>query len=551
MKARGGRAGFVRGGWWWTCALGWGLIVGGGGRAVAAEVILSDVCVFGATSAGVIAAVQAARMDKSVVLVEPGDHVGGLTAGGLGQTDIGNKAAIGGLAREFYRRVGREYDQPEAWTFEPSMAERVFFQMLNQAKVPVYLQQRLSGVRKEGSRLVELAAEGGKVFRASMFIDASYEGDLMAKAGVAYTVGRESNAQYGETLNGVRASTPKHQFRVDVDPYRKPGDPASGLLPFIQAGDGGVPGSGDRCVQAYNLRLCLTAYPPNRKAVAPPRGYDPAQYELLARYCDALVARGVALKLGDFMHIQMMPHGKTDVNNNGAFSTDFIGRNYPYPEADYATRARIWRAHRDYTQGLLYFLATSPRVPANVRNEMRRWGLCEDEFADTGGWPWQLYVREARRMVSDYVMTERNCRDSTRLPDGIGLAAYGMDSHNCQRIVQDGRVRNEGDVQVGGFPPYAIAYRAIIPKAAECGNLLVPVCLSATHIAYGSIRMEPVFMILGQSAATAAVQAINAQTTVQGVLIGELQARLQADGQILDWAGSGPAAAPSPPARGR
>jgi hypothetical protein len=501
----------------------------------AAEIIEADLCVFGGTAGGVVAAVQGARLGKRVVLTEYGAHLGGMTSGGLGATDIGNKGAIGGIAREFYRRVGRRYGLAEAWTFEPSVAERVCFEMLNEAKAPVYFRQQLTSVKREGARIVEVVMLGGKVFRARMFIDASYEGDLMAQAGVSHTVGREPNSQYDETLNGVRAQTPKHQFLAEVDPYRKRGDPASGLLAFIQPGDGGAPGAGDRAVQAYNFRLCLTQREANKRPITPPPDYDAARYELLGRYVEALAAKGARLKLGDFMHIQMMPGGKTDINNNGGFSTDFIGANWDYPEADYATRAKIWQAHENYTRGLLHFLATDPRVPEGVRTEMQAWGLCRDEFVDTGGWPHQLYVREARRMVSSYVMTEHNCRQSLPLPDAVGLAAYTMDSHNCQRIVKNGRAENEGDVQVGGFPPYPIAFRSLLPKAAECENLLVPVCLSASHIAYGSIRMEPVFMVLGQSAATAASLAIDGACAVQQVKVGELQAVLRANKQVLEW----------------
>jgi hypothetical protein len=421
------------------------------------------------------------------------------------------------------------------WTFEPHVAEDIFFQMLNEAKVAIYLQQRLASVNKEGGRITEIAMENGKVYRAKMFIDATYEGDLMAKAGVSYTVGREGNSKYNETLNGVRAATPKHQFTVAVDPYRKPGDPASGLLPFIQAGDGGTPGEGDSRVQAYNFRLCYTQDPANRLPHRKPAKYDPARYELLARYLEALVAAGHRPELKAFWNPIWMPNGKTDINNNGGFSTDFIGTNYAYPEADYATRVKIWQAHEDYIRGFVYFLATSPRVPENMRTEMQTWGPARDEFMDTGHWPHQLYVREARRMVSDYVMTEHNCRGHQTADDPVGLAAYTMDSHNCQRIVRDGHAENEGDVQVGGFPPYPISYRSIVPKAGECDNLLVPICLSATHIAYGSIRMEPVFMILGQSAATAAALAMDGKSSVQKLPYETVRTRLLADKQILQW----------------
>ncbi len=534
--------------------------------ANAADIIQTDICIYGGTAGGVAAAVQAARMGKTVVVAESSSHLGGLTSGGLGATDIGNKAAIGGVAREFYHRVAQHYAHPDAWrlesreayfqkrsgqssltdlssadatmwTFEPHVARNLLFAMLNEAKVPVYFEQRLASVKKQGEAITEIVIENGRIFRARMFIDATYEADLMAKAGVSFTVGREANAQYGETLNGVRAETPHHQFTVPVDPYVKPGDPDSGLLPFIQAGDGGKPGDGDRCVQAYNFRLCYTTNRANRLPHFKPKGYAPVRYELLARYLEALVANGQKPILDKFWNPIWMPNGKTDINNNGGFSTDFIGANYDYPNADYATRAKIWKAHEDYIQGFVYFLATSPRVPEHLRREMQEWGPAADEFLETGGWPCQMYVREARRMVSDYVMTEHNCRGTVAAEDAVGLGAYGMDSHNCQRIVKNGRAENEGDVQVHGFTPYPIAYRSIVPKASECGNLLVPICLSATHISYGSIRMEPVFMILGQSAATAAAFALDAKVSVQKVDYTKLRDRLLADKQVLAWQG--------------
>jgi hypothetical protein len=536
------------------------------GVALAAqgETIQSDICIYGGTVAGVASAVQAARMGKTAVIAEFGNHVGGMTSGGLGATDIGNKAAIGGIAREFYQRVARHYAGSEAWqferredyfkyrstraaaanlnapdatmwTFEPHVAENIFFQMLNEAGTPIYFQQRLARVEKEGARITAIEMENGKVYRARMFIDATYEGDLMAKAGVRYTVGREGNSQYGETLNGIRRETPKHQFKVRVDPYVKPGDAASGLLPFIQAVEFGTPGAPDRSVQAYNFRLCYTRTATNRLQHIAPPGYNPAEFELLARYLEALVAAGKKPVLDEIWNPIWMPNGKTDINNNGGFSTDFIGGNFDYPEGNYAKRAELWKAHEDYIRGFVYFLATSPRVPENIRQEMQTWGPARDEFADTAGWPHQLYVREARRMISDYVMTEHNCRGKKRAEDPVGLAAYTMDSHNCRRLAREGRAENEGDVQAGGFPPYPISYRALIPKASECENLVVPVCLSATHISYGSIRMEPVFMILGQSGATAAVLAIESEKSLQQVDYQKLRTRLLADKQVLSW----------------
>ena len=547
---------------------------------VASEVIEADVCVYGGTAGGVVAAVQATRMGKTALLAESGDHLGGMTSGGLGATDIGNKAAIGGIGREFYHRVAQHYAKDDAWqfekredyfgprggrpalnelsssdatmwTFEPHVAEDILFQMLNEAKAPVYFRQRLAAVKKEGARIVEIVMENGKVYRARMFIDATYEGDLMAKAGVSYSVGREANSKYDETLNGVRAVTPKHQFTAPVDPYVKPGEPASGLLPFIQSGDGGQPGEADRCVQTYNYRLCYTRTPANRLPHRKPANYDPARYELLARYLEALVAADRKPQLNAFWNPIWVPNGKTDINNNGGFSTDFIGANYAYPEAGYPAREIICKAHEDYILGFVYFLANSQRVPQNMRDEMQGWGPARDEFLDTDHWPHQVYVREARRMVSNYVMTERNCRGRVTAEDTVGLAAYTMDSHNCQRIAKGGHAENEGDVQVGGFPPYPISYRSIVPEAAECENLLVPVCLSATHIAYGSIRMEPVFMILGQSAATVAALALDAKVPVQHLSYGQLRERLVADKQVLEWksAASAPKRGASDPSK--
>jgi hypothetical protein len=533
----------------------------------AADMVEVDVCVYGGTSGGIAAAIQASRMNKRAILLEFDNHLGGLTTGGLSATDIGNKAAIGGIAREFYHRIAEHYanesswisekpaeyfarrgsyqtqasdplsapvDTRTMWTFEPHVAEEIFKAMLHEAGVTVRYHQRLASVRKSGGRITSLRTESGDEYPARMFVDASYEGDLMAKAGVQYHVGREANSVYGETLNGVRGETPKHQFIVPVDPYVRPGDPSSGLLPYIQKGSGGKPGSGDKRVQTYNYRLCFTTNEANRLPVTPPPGYDPAKYELLARYFEALAAAGKKPKLSEFWNPIWMPNHKTDINNNGPFSTDFIGENYEYPEGSYRERARMDREHENYIRGFITFLATSSRVPANIRDEMQRWGPCKDEFQDTGGWPNQLYVREARRLISDYVMTEQNCRGTRAAEDPVGLGAYNMDSHNCQRIVKNGHVENEGDVQVP-VKPYPISYRSLVPKQRQCENLFVPVCLAASHIAYGSIRMEPVFMILGQSSATAASIAIDDNLPVQKVDYPKLRQRLLADKQVLSW----------------
>ena len=502
--------------------------------SVVAETIEADVVIYGASAAGVAAACTSVRLGKSAVVAEFGRHIGGLTSGGLGMTDIGNKAAIGGFSRDFYKRLGKHYGKDESWTFEPSVAERELRALLDESKVPVKFNQRLASVKKGGARITEIAMEDGTVYRGKMFIDATYEGDLMAKAGVKYLIGREANDRFDETLDGIRGKTPSHQFTVPVDPYVTPGDPKSGLLPLISAEPIGTPGAGDASVQAYNFRLCLTKKIGNRNPIEPPRGYDAKRFEVLGRYCEALVAAGKKPDLKMFLSIGMVTPDKTDINNNGAVSTDFIGMSHSYPEADYATRGKIWKEHENYIRGLLTFLATDPRVPGDVRRDMGEWGFPKDEFTDTGGWPHQMYVREARRMLSDYVMTERVCRQLEKFDDIVGLGAYNMDSHNCRRIVRDGRVENEGDVQFG-VKPYPISYRSIVPRQAECENLLVPVCLSATHIAYGSIRMEPVFMIMGQSAATAASIAMDDKVPVQRVDYAKLRVQLEKDGQVLEW----------------
>ena len=513
-----------------------------------------DMVVYGGTSGGVIAAVQAASMGKTVVLLEPGRHLGGLTSGGLGATDIGNKAAIGGLSREFYHRVAQHYDRDAAWnwqdraayrnnraadqedtmwTFEPHVAEAILRGMIQEAKVPVRFGERLDlheGVLKRGNRIEAVRMESGRVYQGAIFLDCTYEGDLMAEAGVSYHVGREANDRYGETLNGVQFGQKNHQFKVAVDPYIVEGQPGSGLLPGVDGGEPGQQGEGDHRVQAYNFRICLTDVPANQLPFPKPEGYDPLRYELLLRY----IRGGVwdAMKLNT-----SMPNRKTDINNHGGFSSDNIGMNYEYPDGDYATRANIFDDHVTYHQGMIWFLANDPRVPESIRAELGRWGLCKDEFQETGGWPHQLYVRESRRMISDHVMTQHECQGRNVVEDAVGLAAYTMDSHNVQRFVKDGKALNEGNVEVGGFSPYPIAYRSIVPKESECANLLVPVCLSASHIAYGSIRMEPVFMVPGQSAATAACQAIDASSAVQRIDVEALQERLRADSQVLAWTG--------------
>lgn len=490
-----------------------------------------DICIYGGTSAGVIAAYTAARMHKSVLLVEPGHRLGGLSAGGLGYTDIGNKYAIKGLSLDFYRRVGRHYGKLEQWIFEPHVAEDIFKAYIHDANIKVLYGYHIVKATKQAATITSIALEpsgpakaispgpsgsakssSSRTIHARMFIDCSYEGDLMARAGVSYTVGREANTLYDETYNGVQLRD-KHQFPDGIDPYRTPGDPSSGLLWGISPESLGQQGAGDKKVQSYNYRICLSNDPANRLPITLPAGYDSTRYELLLR----LLEKRPAKDLGGFLKFDLLPGHKTDINNNGPISTDMIGMNYHYPEADYDTRKKIAQAHTVYTKGLLYFIGHDQRMPAPLRTRMLEWGYPKDEYTDNDHWTPQLYVREARRMKGAYIMTQANCEGKTTVTDGVGLAAYTMDSHNCQRIVVNGMVKNEGDVQIGGFPPYPISYRALVPKAEECSNLLVPVCLSASHIAYGSIRMEPVFMELGQSSAIAAATAIDRHIPIQEV----------------------------------
>jgi hypothetical protein len=522
-----------------------------------------DVVVYGGTSAGVAAALQVSRMGKTVVLIEPTKQIGGLTSSGLGFTDSGDKAAIGGISREFYRRVKKHYDQPSAWTlgkadqykgyrkdedaiwtFEPKVAETIFRQMLAERSIPVVHGEQLrrgfpKGAVKTDGVIQSIRMESERTFAGKAFIDATYEGDLMAEAGVSFTVGREANSQYGETLNGVQvaANTHNHRFLKKVSPFAAPNDPKSGLLPYVES-ELSPDGSADKRLQAFCFRMCLTQDPRNRKPFEKPAGYDERQYELLLRNFEA----------GDLripMKPDWMPNHKTDVNNNGAVSTDFIGANWHYPEASYEQRSIIVAEHLRYQQGLMWTLQHHPRVPDSVRAKMRDWGLAADEFVETGGWPHQIYVREARRMIGAYVHTELDCRRKRRPPTPVGMGSYNMDSHNCTRYVtKEGYVQNEGDVQVSPGGPYQISYDSLTPKKAECTNLLVPVCLSSSHIAYGSIRMEPVFMILGQSAATAAVHAMEELVAVQDVDRAKLTKRLLADGQVLSRPAR-PAASPN------
>jgi len=518
----------------------------------------ADVIIYGGNSSAVIAAVQVAKMGREVILVSPDKHLGGLTASGLGWTDTGNKAVIGGLARDFYHRLYLHYQEETSWRwqekngygnrgqgnvaidgenrtmwiFEPHAAELVFEQLLTEYEIPVYRESYLDreeGVDMEQGAIVSIRTLDGRKFTGSVFIDATYEGDLMAAAGVPYTVGRESIRQYGEEWNGIQTGVLHHghHFTSDISPYIIPGDPSSGVLPRISEEDPGEYGAGDHRVQAYCFRMCLTDHPENRLSISRPADYDSTQYELLRRVFDS-GWREV------FHKFDPIPNHKTDVNNHGPFSTDNIGMNYDYPEASYERRKEIIREHTSYQKGLLWFLTSDPAVPEDIREKMSQWGYSKDEFKDNGHWPHQIYVREARRMVSEFVMTENEVLGRSPVEQSVGMGSYTMDSHNVQRYIKpDGYVQNEGDIGVHPGEPYQIDKRSLLPPRAECSNLLVPVCLSCSHIAFGSIRMEPVFMILGQSAATLAVMAINANSLLDEIEYEELKQQLLQDGQVL------------------
>ncbi len=524
-----------------------------------------DVVIYGGTCAAITSAVQVKKMGKSVIIVSPDKHLGGLSSGGLGFTDTGNKAVIGGLARDFYHRIYMHYQKPEAWVqqqkdqygnkgqgtpamdgenrtmwiFEPHAAEQVFEDYVKEFAIEVVRDEwldRAKGVAQEGGKITAITTLSGKTYAGKMFIDATYEGDLMAAAGIDYHVGREANSVYGEEHNGIQVGVLHHRHhfgavKEPISPYKVPGDAKSGVLPRVSAEDPGIKGEGDKRVQAYCFRSCYTTDASNRIPFPKPAGYDASQYELLLRVLNT--------GWGEFFEkFDPIPNHKTDTNNHGPFSFDNIGMNYDYPEASYERRREIIAEHRTYQQGLLWFVANDPRVPKKVQEELQTWGLPKDEFTDNGNWSHQLYIREARRMIGLFVMTENELRKKKPTPESVGMGSYTIDSHNVQRhITPEGFVQNEGDIGVSTNGPYEIAYGSLVPKKGQGSNLLVPVAMSATHIAYGSIRMEPVFMILGQSAATAAVLAIDGNLSVQQVPYVKLREHLLKDGQILEFSG--------------
>ena len=521
----------------------------------------ADVIIYGGTASAVMAAVQVKKMGKTVIMVSPDKHLGGLSSGGLGFTDTGDKEVIGGLSKEFYQNLYKHYNDEKAWIwqkkeefgnkgqstialdgatksmwiFEPHVAENIFEQYVSDYKITVHrnewLDRSKNGTIKKLGAILSFKTLSGNSYQAKMFIDATYEGDLMASAGVNYHVGREANSQYGENWNGVQSKVFQHghYFDTKVSPYKIEGDPKSGLLPEISPEPVAAKGTGDKKLQAYCFRMCLSNHPDNRILFSKPEGYDPARYELLARVYAGGWRR-------TFIKYDLIPNRKTDTNNHGPFSTDYIGKNYDYPEASYARRQEIIKDHELYQKGLMYFLQNDPKVPKDVQVKMKEWGLAKDEFKDNGGWPHQLYIRESRRMIGEFVMTEADALGKTKVPNSIGMGSYTLDSHNAQRYVgEDGFVQNEGDIAVPPDKPYSIAYGSILPKEQECKNLLVPICVSSSHIAYGSIRMEPVFMILGQSAGIAAVLSIENNVSPQKLPYEKLKTVLINEKQRLTY----------------
>lgn len=520
----------------------------------------ADVIIYGGTSAAVTCAVQIARMDKSVIIVMPEKHLGGMTSSGLGFTDTGNKSVIGGLAREFYQRVYNHYQKEEAWKwqnkaeygnrgqgtpaidgenrtmwiFEPHVAERIFEDFIKEHNIAVHRDKwldRAHGINIKKGEITSIKMLDGSLYKAKIFIDATYEGDLMASAGVSYHVGREANAVYGESWNGVQVGVLHHGHhfgKMNISPYIIEDDPSSGVLPRISTAHPGNKGEGDKKVQAYCYRMCLTQTEDNRKPFVKPDNYDPSQYELVLR----ILEKGWRQT---FRKFDPIPNHKTDVNNHGPFSFDNIGMNHDYPEASYARRTEIIREHENYQKGLLYFYANDPRVPEEIRTEMNKWGYAKDEFTDNENWPYQLYIREGRRMIGKHVMTENEVLGKTPVPESIGMGSYPMDSHNVQRyITPEGYVQNEGDIGVYPKQPYQISMGAILPTQEECKNLLVPVAVSSSHIAFGSIRMEPVFMILGQSAGTIAGMAIEQNIPMHNMEYDQIKNKLIDSNQILE-----------------
>lgn len=510
----------------------------------------SDVVIYGGTPAGLAAGIVAAREGASVVVIEPTQWIGGMVTGGLSRSDVGKEQTIGGFPREFFTRAAASKEGTHMWYAEPKVNMAAFQAMLKEAGVKVVTAQGLKSITKEGARITSLTTADGTTYTGKMFIDAGYEGDLMAAAKVSYIVGRESRAQHGEPLAGYHPmpirprtvevmesdcpsiggtgpsyihGTPASISGVDAD-----GKPIFGVYPADKKLQ---PGDADHRTQAYNFRICVTQRPDIFVPFPKPANYDPSRYELLLR----LIKAFPGVRFGRLFHIGSTSHGKYDLNAQGLFSTDYPGANFDYPDGDAATRARIWQDHIDFTQGMFWFLGHDERVPQSLREQALSWGLCKDEFADNNHWPYALYVREGRRMIGEYIMVQKDLQTDIFKEDGVGMGSFLIDCHIVQRILaEDGTVRDEGSFQDTPALPYQIPYRSLTPKRAECENLLVPVCLSASHIAYCSLRMEPVYMALGHASGLAAVQAMRASQSVQGIDVKALRQKLLEQKAVLE-----------------
>lgn len=532
------------------------LLILGFSRALAAH----DVVIYGDTLAGISAAIQAARLNKTVLLLSPTAHIGGVATSGLTATDMNRSTSIGGIAREFYQEIYTHYLQPSAWrgqtrdeffelskkrtytgkndalrmqwVYESHVAERILEGMLRRAGVEVARRKRIAetpaAVELKDGRIIALRTEDGGRYAGRMFVDASYEGDLMARAGVSHIVGREANRAFGETLNGIRLAGVVGAGDKSIDPYVRPGDPTSGLLPFIDGKLWGQPGDADNRTQAYCYRMTLTNDPANRVPIEKPAGFNPLWHEVLVR----TLQLSPDTPLQKIISLTPMPNRKTDTNQ-----VNLIGGNRDYQTASHRERERLDRMHRDFAVGMLWVLANDERVPSAIREEMKPWGWPRDEFTDNGNFPHQLYIREARRMRGAFIMKEENLRREGRVDAGhtVAIGSYMLDSHVVSRVVDtDGKVRNEGShLESRAIRPYGISYFSLVPKAEECRNLLVPVCLSATHVAYTSIRMEPVYMALGQAAGAAAALALEKDRAVQEVPFPQLHDVLSRAGQVM------------------
>jgi hypothetical protein len=519
---------------WKKCMTAVFAVVSLGVTACAAQSRQFDVVVYGATASGVVAAVAAARDGMNVALVGTDQHLGGMVSGGLSSSDRGKDYVIGGMSREFFERVGKHYDEPIEWYFEPHVAEQVFHEMLDQTKVVQITNARLKekgGVVMRNGQITSIALTNGTVLRAAVFMDTSYEGDLMNEAGVKYTWGREPESAYNESIAGVRGrQRPDHHFNVPVSPWAAPGK----LLPEVQNLPRGAMGSGDRYVQAYGFRMCLTNVAGNMLPFPKPTGYDPYRYELLKRYIAALEkAEGHPPVMKELMIMSRLKGGKFDINSFGGFSTDHLGANWDYPSGSYKRQAEIWQDHYNYDAGFFYFLANDASVPKSLHDEVNKYGLAKDEFLAEHGWPFQLYIREGRRMLGDYVMTQKDITTDVKKADSIGMGSYQSDSHHVRRIpTAEGYVENEGEQYVVTVP-YEIPYRVMVPKKSEARNLLVPVCFSASHVAYSTIRMEPQYMIMGQAAGVAAAIAVREKVAVADVPVTKLQEKLRETKAVL------------------